>query len=270
MILSFKQLARWPRAVHEKRRALSGEAKFDVTRNELVARLLELQTTEAVVALDVNDAQMRPDGWPRANATPQSPGVVLIIDCRLGTLFLACDTYSHWLHNLHALALVLNGVRQASAHDVAPLQDFYAPLKWPGLSAWLAGAPFKEELSSVRISPLGKGKWAATTRTTGEWAGARPSEPPPPKTPPENPPPPPPKKPRSGSESFSTRAKAAAWLGEKTGLPAPALLSDERTFVEAYRQAARTMHPDVGGDPAQFRRLQNAKAVIERGAPWTK
>lgn len=270
MLLLFQRLARWPRPVHPKRRASKETVKFDVTTHDLVARLLELGTSEASVGLDFDLSQMREDGWPRANASPSSPGVLLVIECRFGTLLLACDTYTHWLHNLHALVGVLEGLRNASVHEVVPADDFYAPFRWNGLGQWLAQHPFIEELSNLRITSLGKGKWSATTRPPAAWNSSRAAEPPPPKTPPKPPPPPPPKSPRASSENFSTRAKAATWLAEKTGVTASLLLSDERVFIEAYRVAARTMHPDVGGDAAQFRRLQNAKAAIERGAPWTK
>lgn len=32
----------------------------------------------------------------------------------------------------------------------------------------------------------------------------------------------------------------------------------------AYRRAARTLHPDVGGDPDAFRRLEQAKAILDQ------
>ncbi len=273
MTLTFKRWARWPRPPHHKRRFLSGAMKFDVHRNDLVARLLELETTEATVALDFDESEMREDGWPRANAVPKSPGIFLVVKCRFGTLLLACDTYVHWLQNLHALVLVLEHMHKAASHELLPAHDVYAPFRWEGLPGWLATQPFSRDLSRIRITASGKGKWTATTRIESEWASSRATEPPPPR--PKEPPRQPPRSQtnqarESHSETFSTRAKAATWLADKTGMLAPQLLVDERAFVEAYRLAARTMHPDVGGEASQFRRLQNAKIAIERGAPWTK
>ncbi len=37
---------------------------------------------------------------------------------------------------------------------------------------------------------------------------------------------------------------------------------DELEVKEAYRQAAKTLHPDVGGDPAQWKRLDRAAQVL--------
>lgn len=269
MLLSFKRVLTWPHPQHFKRRVLGTPIKFDVTLNNLIARLVELEATQVVVGLDFDRAEMRADGWPRTNAIPRSPGVLLLIECPLGPLLLACDTYIHWLHNLHALTVVLDNLRQASLHEVVSTQELYRALRWPGREDWLSNSPFGEELSLLRITSLGRGKWKATIPTADQWQSSRPTGPPPPrpkaKVPPRNPQPRP-----VPSEGFSTRDKAAAWLADKTGTLASALLSDERTFVEAYRFAARTMHPDVGGEPTQFRRLQNAKATIERGAPWTR
>lgn len=269
MFLSFKRLLNWPHSRHSKRRVLGTAIKFDVTLNTLIACLLELETTQVVVGLDFDRAEMRADGWPRTNAIPRSPGVLLLIECRNGPLLLTCDTYVHWLHNLHALAVVLDNLRQASVHEVVSAQELYGAFRWSGREAWLANKPFGEDLSHLRIASLGKGKWKATIPTADQWPSSRPTGPPPPRAKAKVPPRTPPARP-TPSEGFSTRDKAAAWLADKTGVLASALLSDERTFVEAYRLAARTMHPDVGGEAAQFRRLQNAKAAIERGAPWMR
>ena len=267
MFLSFKRIVTWPHSRHSKRRVLGTTIKFDVTLNNLIARLIELETTQVIIGLDFDRAEMRDDGWPRTNAIPRFPGVLLLIECPDGPLLLACDTYIHWLHNLHALTVVLDNLRQAALHEVVSAQELYRALRPPGREEWLANHPFGEELSDLRIVSLGRGKWKATIPTKDQWQSSRPTQPPPPrskaKTPPRNP------QPRFvPSEGFSTRDKAAAWLADKTGASALALLSDERTFVEAYRLAARMMHPDVGGEAAQFRRLQNAKTAIERGAPW--
>lgn len=56
------------------------------------------------------------------------------------------------------------------------------------------------------------------------------------------------------------RAEAARELGVPRGA-APALVE------KAFRRAARSRHPDVGGDPVAFRRATEARAVLLRPAP---
>jgi hypothetical protein len=38
----------------------------------------------------------------------------------------------------------------------------------------------------------------------------------------------------------------------------------EREYRDMYRAAARKLHPDTGGTTAQFQRLQEARAIVER------
>ena len=64
-----------------------------------------------------------------------------------------------------------------------------------------------------------------------------------------------------------TADQAAAFLvehGEWGSVPAdPADLIGEPDVIAAYyRQAAKRLHPDAGGDPEQFKRLQEAKEVL--------
>ncbi|RYX79923.1 hypothetical protein EON83_30740, partial [bacterium] len=182
MNITFKRLVHWPHPPHEKRRTMSASVKYDVTLNDIVVRLLELAATQVSIGLDFDESQMRPDGWPRANAVSKSPGVLLLVECRYGPLLLTCDTYNHWLHNLNALAQLLNNIRQASTHDIVPSTELYGLFRWKGLAQWLANNPFDANLSYLRIAALGKGKWASTTRIADEWASSRPTAPPPPRT----------------------------------------------------------------------------------------
>lgn len=56
------------------------------------------------------------------------------------------------------------------------------------------------------------------------------------------------------------RAEAARELGVPSGA-APPLVE------KAFRRAARSRHPDVGGDPVAFRRATEARAVLLRPRP---
>jgi len=56
------------------------------------------------------------------------------------------------------------------------------------------------------------------------------------------------------------RSEAARELGVPSGA-APPLVE------KAFRRAARSRHPDVGGDPVSFRRATEARAVLLRPRP---
>jgi hypothetical protein len=44
---------------------------------------------------------------------------------------------------------------------------------------------------------------------------------------------------------------------------------DPKEIARAYKIAAKRLHPDVGGDPEEFKRLQDAVAVLNLGAGAT-
>lgn len=44
----------------------------------------------------------------------------------------------------------------------------------------------------------------------------------------------------------------------------------EAQFEAAYRRAARKLHPDQGGETAEFQRLQEARRVVETADGWSR
>jgi hypothetical protein len=63
------------------------------------------------------------------------------------------------------------------------------------------------------------------------------------------------------AESEMTRAEAARVLADASGIPAVELTSAARVAA-AYRAAARTAHPDAGGNAAIFRLITKARDVL--------
>ncbi len=61
---------------------------------------------------------------------------------------------------------------------------------------------------------------------------------------------------------FESREEAAQWLGTVGNELPEFLLSHPAVALGAYRTAARKLHPDAGGDAADFRRLQKAREML--------
>jgi hypothetical protein len=58
--------------------------------------------------------------------------------------------------------------------------------------------------------------------------------------------------------------EAARFIAEHAGFgDAGVVLASNGNAAEMYRKAARRLHPDAGGDPELFKRLQDAKAILE-------
>jgi hypothetical protein len=69
--------------------------------------------------------------------------------------------------------------------------------------------------------------------------------------------------------STMTVDEAARFIAEHSDDPAGRLVdvADDPLFALAlYRDAAKTLHPDAGGDPELFKRLQDAKAILDQAA----
>lgn len=54
-------------------------------------------------------------------------------------------------------------------------------------------------------------------------------------------------------------AEHSGWWPEEVG----ALIDQPEVMLDAYRTAAKRLHPDTGGDPDLFRRLQEARELLE-------
>lgn len=67
------------------------------------------------------------------------------------------------------------------------------------------------------------------------------------------------------SEEFLDRDEAAKWLKEFSGISWVVIFNNPTERERAYRIAARKLHPDAGGDAAQFRKLQIAKKILDNG-----
>lgn len=77
----------------------------------------------------------------------------------------------------------------------------------------------------------------------------------------------------SGNGAFHSAEEAAAFLreyGEVDGYDGPAvdiddILASKEVVDGYYKRAAKRLHPDVGGEPELFKRLQEAKDIIGNG-----
>lgn len=71
------------------------------------------------------------------------------------------------------------------------------------------------------------------------------------------------------ANNMTVEAAAAFIASNIAGVEADAptlanlIVDQPEALTEAYRIAALKLHPDTGGDPAEFRRLQDAKHVLE-------
>lgn len=87
---------------------------------QLVQRELEhLGATEVLIEVALREDQIRLDGWPKGNASPSHPGVILSFESRHGWLSYPCDTFTKWTDNLYAIGLALEALRKIDRYGVS-------------------------------------------------------------------------------------------------------------------------------------------------------
>lgn len=114
-----------------------GPIGWGPTLTLLKRELAHLDAQEVVIQLDLAERQIRQDGYPRADATPASPGVVVSFDSKYGPLRYACDSYTRWEGNARAIALTLEHLRAVDRYGATKTGEQYAGWKAlpPGGSA---------------------------------------------------------------------------------------------------------------------------------------
>lgn len=101
------------------------EATYSATLELLDRELRQLAARRPVVELFVHEYQIKVDGELKATATPYQPGVVLLFDSRHGALRYSCDRFTHWHHNLRAIALGLEALRKIDRYGIGTGSEQY-------------------------------------------------------------------------------------------------------------------------------------------------
>lgn len=92
-----------------------------------------------VVKLALTERDIRRDGWPRRDARPAHPGVIIEFDSRHGWLRYYDDQYTTWQDNLRALALSLEALRALGRWGALRGEQYVGSR--PAIEAGPAGIP---------------------------------------------------------------------------------------------------------------------------------
>lgn len=93
---------------------------------ELLSREMgQLQAANIVIELDVEERDIRLDGYPRANARIGNPAVAVSFDSRHGPLRYATCEFTDWQDNLRAIALSMQALRAVDRYGVSKRGEQY-------------------------------------------------------------------------------------------------------------------------------------------------
>lgn len=119
------------------------------TVEDLSRELRALRATDAELLVALEPSQFRIDGKPRANVTPEHPGVILSFEIpKIGRVSYPCDKYTRWEDNLRAIVLALEALRLINRHGVTSRGEQYRGFL--AIEATAAPAGFATASDAVR------------------------------------------------------------------------------------------------------------------------
>lgn len=136
MDVRFHPLPTWPErsTPAEERKSGTFKAGWNDTLDLLDRELRHLDARDIVIQAGLQPADIRVDGWPRANARqPVHPGVIVSFASKHGPLRYATDVFEVWHHNVRAIALGLEALRKVDRYGISQRGEQYTG--WKALGA---------------------------------------------------------------------------------------------------------------------------------------
>lgn len=128
-----RPIVTFPAEFHGSPQNSQFSAPWSSTMELLERELGKLDGRNAVIELAVTEGELRLDGWPRAEARPSHPGVIISFDSRHGPLRYGTDRFPHWQENVRAIALGLESLRRVDRYGIGKRGEQYQG--WRQLSA---------------------------------------------------------------------------------------------------------------------------------------
>jgi hypothetical protein len=138
---TFRPIDVWPGVLLEQadRRYSQFSASWVSTLELLKREISMIDGTDVIVQMALRENQIRRDGFPRSEARPEHPGVILAFDSKHGPLKYATDRFTKWEDNIRAIALGLEALRAVDRYGITRRGEQYAG--WKQLTAGPASDP---------------------------------------------------------------------------------------------------------------------------------
>lgn len=159
-----KPIVEWPGQMSPSRSRANFSASFSSTVSLLWRELYQLGGRNVILQVGIPEQQFRIDGFPRADARADHPGVILTLDSKHGALSYPCDTFDRWQDNLRAIALALEALRKVDRYGVTKRGEQYTGFKAIGA---VAMPPKMDEQEARRtLATFGGGDFRKAQRAT--------------------------------------------------------------------------------------------------------
>jgi hypothetical protein len=116
----FVPVQEWPgeKTKSYQRKRSPFDSTYSKTLDLLERELRVLNAKEILVQAYFAREHIRNDGWPKSNARPVEPGVILTFESKGKTTSIPCDKFTDWESNLRAIALALEALRKVDRYGV--------------------------------------------------------------------------------------------------------------------------------------------------------
>ena len=146
---TFRPIHNWPRPETKRRRRSVFKSPYSKTLDLLFREIEYLGGRNIVIQIDVEESEIRLDGWPRSDARPTSPRVLVSLESKHGPLAYPCDRFDRWQDNLRAIALALEALRKVDRYGVTTHGEQYTG--WRALPAPVNGDGFATAEEAVEF-----------------------------------------------------------------------------------------------------------------------
>ena len=123
--MTVQPIVEWPGVLTKSRVRSSFASSQSSTMATLRRELAQLGAKDVLLQIAVPREQFRLDGFPRATAKPEHPGLILTMESQYGPLSYPCDTFTTWQDNLRAIALALEALRKVDRYGVTKRGEQY-------------------------------------------------------------------------------------------------------------------------------------------------
>lgn len=149
--MTVRPIQQWPGKLRTSRARSNFSAPWRSTLLLLDKEITAIGGRRVVLQVAIPEQQFRLDGYPRAQAVQEHPGVVLALQSTHGPLQYPCDAFDRWQDNLRAVALSLEALRKVDRYGVAGHGEQYTGWKQIG-----AGAMSEAEARAVLRGGFGE------------------------------------------------------------------------------------------------------------------
>ena len=126
---TFRPIDRWPGERTDRPQRSRFRAGWSDTLATLKHELRQIDARDVVIQLAITEDELRLDGYPRANANPDHPGVILAFESKHGPLKYVTDTFDDWQDNIRAIALGLEALRKVDRYGITKRGEQYTGWK---------------------------------------------------------------------------------------------------------------------------------------------